>query len=261
MANEENDKSEINDSQEPGKKEQRLVRLIKSVVENSEKGNRIDDGIVKFRYFNAFNFSALSGPGQNVNMTLGITSARRGEGKTLVACNLAVSLAMGFQKKTVLVDLNFAKPRVHDIFGLSNGPGLAEAFTNGAIHVSRTLVENLYVLNAGVIPVFHDTSGPAPNPAAASGGRGTIKPLLGLDQLTAFRDVIYSLEQEFDFVIVDMPSVGSDEIPVLFLSQLNGLLVVVDSGKTKKEELDAMFQKVNQHQVLGFVFNRVDERE
>jgi protein-tyrosine kinase len=247
MANEENEKNEVGDPREPGKKEQRLVRLIKSVVENPERGGRIDEGVVQFRYFNAF------------NMSLGITSARRGEGKTLVACNLAVSLAMGFQKKTVLVDLNFAQPRIHDIFGLSNATGLAEAFTNGAIHVSRTLVEHLYVLNAGVVPVFHDTGGRASNPSPVHGG-GAVKPLLGLDQLTAFRDVIYSLEQEFDFVIVDMPSVGSDEIPALFHNQLNGLLIVVDSGKTKKDELDAMFQKVNQRQVLGFVFNRVHDR-
>ncbi|HLF14998.1 MAG TPA: CpsD/CapB family tyrosine-protein kinase [Bacteroidota bacterium] len=257
MANEEN---EVTDSQDPGKKEHRLVRLIKSVVENPVKGNRIDESVVKFRYFNSFNYTALAGSGQDVNLTLGITSANRGEGKTLVACNLAVSLAMGFQKKTILVDLNFAKPRVHDIFGLANGPGLAEAFTNGAIHVSRTSVEHLYVLNSGVVPLFHDTGSPTAQASPAPRGRGRLKPLLGLDQLTAFRDVIYSLEQEFDFVIVDMPSAVSDEIPVLFIGQLNGLLVVVDSGKTRKEDLDNMFQKINPHQVLGFVFNRLDEK-
>ncbi len=238
--------------------EQRIVRLIKTVVEKPEKGTRLDERIIQFKYFNAFNYSVLAGERKGVNLTVGVTSANRSEGKTLVACNLAVSLAMGFQKKTILVDLNFAKPQVHEVFGLVNDGGLAESFTNGSIHVSGTAVEHLFVLSAGVIPLYHDSRQDhrrAGDPVIAPQPR----PLLGLEQLTAFRDVIYSLEQEFDFVIVDMPSIVSDEIPVLFTSYLNGLLVVVDSGKTRREDLDAMFQKINQQQVLGFVFNRFDQ--
>jgi Mrp family chromosome partitioning ATPase len=239
-----------------GAQEQRIVRLIKTVVENADRGKTIDEKVVQFRYFNSFNYSLLAREGKGVNLTVGITSAKPGEGKTLVAANLAGSLAMGFQKKTILVDLCFAKPRIHDIFGLENGPGLADSFTNGSIHVSRTQVENLFVLSSGMIPLYHEPAAPA---QGASGVHLSPKPLLGLDHLTAFRDVIYSLEQEFDFVIVDMPAVNSAEIPVLFTNTLNGLLIVVDSGKTRREELDAMFQKINEHQVLGFVFNRVEE--
>jgi Mrp family chromosome partitioning ATPase len=236
--------------------ENRIVRLIKTVVENPERGRTIDERVVQFRYFNSFNYSLLAREGKSVNLTVGITSAKAGEGKTLVASNLAVSLAMGFQKKTVLIDLCFAKPRIHEIFGLQNGPGLADAFTNGSIHVSRTQVENLYVLTSGMVPLYHEPAGPG---QGGSGMQVSPKPLLGLDQLTGFRDVIYSLEQEFDFIIVDMPSVNSAEIPILFTNTLNGLLIVVDNGKTRREELDAMFQKINEHQVLGFVFNRIEE--
>ncbi len=240
------------------KQEQQLVRLIKTIVEKPEKGTKLDEKIIQFKYFNAFNYSVLAGERKGVNLTLGVTSANRREGKTLVACNLAVSLAMGFQKKTVIVDLNFAKPQVHEVFGLTNEGGLAEAFTNGSIHVSGTAVEHLYVLSAGIVPLYHDSRQEhqrAGDPSAFPQAR----PLLGLHQLTAFRDVIYSLEQEFDFVIVDMPAVVSDEIPILFTSHLNGLLIVVDNGKTRREEIDAMFQKINQSQVLGFVFNRFEQ--
>jgi len=244
----------------PVRKEERLIRLIKSIVENPEKGDRVDERIVKYRYFNSFNYSVLGAAGKNLNLTLGITSAKRGEGKTLVACNLAVSLALGLQKKTVLVDLNFAKPQLHDVFELQNGPGLAEGFTNGSIHVSRTSVEHLFVLSAGVVPLFHDPTAPSTGDDG-SFTRGSAKPLLSLDQLSSFRDVIYSLEQEFEFIIVDMPPVGADEIPVLFTNQLNGLLIVVDQGRTRKEDLDGMFQKINEGQVLGFVFNRLGDTE
>ena len=240
------------------KQEQRLVRLIKSVVVKPEKGTKLDERIIQFKYFNAFNYSVLAGERKAVNLTLGITSANRREGKTLVACNLAVSLAMGFQKKTVLVDLNFARPEIHEVFGLENDGGLAEAFTNGSIHVSGTAVEHLFVLSAGVVPLYHDSR----QENQRAGDLRTTpqpRPLLGLDQLTSFRDVIYSLEQEFDFIIVDMPAVVADEIPILFTSHLNGLLVVVDNGKTRREDLDAMFQRINEQQVLGFVFNRAGQ--
>lgn len=252
--------NERNEAQGPSRKEERLIRLIKNIVENPDKGNRVDERIIKYRYFNSFNFSVLGAAGKNLNLTMGITSAKRGEGKTLVACNLAVSLALGLQKKTVLVDLNFAKPRLHDVFGVENGPGLAEGFTNGSIHVSRTSIEHLFVLSAGVLPLFHDPAASSVNPDG-SVMRGSAKPLLSLDQLSSFRDVIYSLEQEFEFIIVDMPPVGADEIPVLFTNQLNGLLIVVDQGRTRKEDLDSMFQKINEGQVLGFVFNRQGEPE
>lgn len=237
------------------KKEHGIVRLIKTIVENPRRGKTIDESVVSFRYFNAFNYSVLSRDGKNLNMSLGVTSANRGEGKTLVACNLAASLAMGFQKKTILLDLNFSGPRIHDIFGVSNGPGLADAFTNGSIMVSPTAIDHLYVLGSGVLPLYHEMDG-----SAHHGGdhhfRTGPKPFLGLEQLTAFRDIIYSLEQEFEFVIADLPSIGTGEIPVLFTNQLNGLLIVVNSGRTRQEEIDAMFQKINEQQVLGFVLNR-----
>lgn len=85
----------------------------------------------------------------------------------------------------------------------------------------------------------------------------TEEPAFGLEQLSAFLDVLYSLEQEFEFVVVDMPAINTGNFPILFASRLNGLIVVVDTRKTSRQELDKMFRQVNQHQVLGFVFNRV----
>jgi len=230
-----------------GNPDHQVVRLIKSIVYNPNKGTTIDESIVKFKYFNSFNYSALTAQGQNINLTVGVTSANPKEGKTLIACNLAVSLAMGSQKKTILVDLNFSQPRLHGIFGLSNESGLADALHNGSIKVSGTPIEHLFVLNAGITPLFHDVNEKTNNRA--------VKPLLGLDQLMAFRDVIYSLEQEFDFIIVDLPALRSEEMPVLFTNQLNGLLVVVNSGKTRHEDLEEIFRIVNKNQVLGFVLN------
>ena len=191
-------------------------------------------------------------------MTLGITSARQGEGKTLVASNLAVSLALGSQKKTIIIDLNIVSPKLHHVFGTVQSPGLAEAFSNGSIHVSHTTVEHLSVLTTGnFLGQEKDVSHSASFSDLST--RAILRPMLGLDHLAAFRDIIYSLEQVYDFIILDMPAMNSKDVPLLFANQLNGLIIVVDSGKTKQEDIESIFRQVNAHQVIGFVFNRFTE--
>jgi len=240
------------------KPDAKLVRLIKTVSVHPRKGEQVDERIVNVQYYNAFNFSLLSPEQQHSRLTIGITSPNPAEGKTLVASNLAVSLALGLQRKTVLVDFNFASPRLHKIFDVADRPGLTEAFSNGQIHVSQTAVEHLSVLSTGSPQEFQarilqpqdSDNGFAGFPA---------KFTLGLDKLAAFRDVIYSLEQEFDFVIVDMPSIKAQGVPVLFANQLNGIIVVIDSTTTKRKDVDSMLRQLDVRQVMGFVLNRFHE--
>jgi len=220
-----------------GSSENKLVRIAKTVIVTSDRVGEIDHKIVSLRYYNCFNYSLLPKEHTDVKLSLGITSPNPKDGKTLVASNLAVALAMSYQRKTVLVDLNIQHPRVHEVFGTSLKPGLLEAFNDVTIHVSATKIENLFVLSAG----------------------GSMARPLGLDQLPQFRDVLYSLVQEFDFVIVDMPSMDVFGFPVLFANQLSGLFVVLNAGRTKRGEVDRMFRLLNEAQVYGFVFNRYRE--
>ena len=57
---------------------------------------------------------------------LGVTSPGHGEGKTLTAVNLAVSLAMETAQTVLLVDANLRNPSIHEVFGLDDCPGLAD---------------------------------------------------------------------------------------------------------------------------------------
>jgi Mrp family chromosome partitioning ATPase len=214
--------------------ENKLIRLAKTIIIISDGAGEIDGQIVAPQYYNCFNYSLLPQEQTEVKLVLGITSPNPKEGKTLVASNLAVALAMSQQRKTVLVDLNIQEPHIHKVFGASLSPGLVEAFTDVRIYVSATEIKDLYILPAG---------------------GGMARPL-GLDQLSFFRDVIYSLAQEFDFVIVDMPSMNVPGFPILFANHLNGLFVVLNVGKTKRADVDRMFRLLNEGQVYGFVFNR-----
>ena len=235
-----------------------LVRLKRPIVVNPDDTSYIDSKVITSRFYNCFNYSLLSPGNGSVNLAVGITSANPGEGKTLVASNLAVSLALANQRETVLVDLNLGKPNVNSVFGVPQSPGLVESFYDGAIHLSKTPVKDLYVLGAG---------GSAGTPlgrvrTAAVGGassRNGSNQSVQLEHLAAFRDVIYSLKEQFDFIVVDMPSIHEHTFPVLFANYLDGILVVVDAGRTKQEDLDHMFRHLNERQVLGFVMNRVGE--
>ncbi|MBI4547761.1 MAG: CpsD/CapB family tyrosine-protein kinase [Ignavibacteriae bacterium] len=251
-----NNEKKIDGTSDTSHHEDKLVRLIKSIVINHDVPEFIDETVIKFKYYNSFNFSPLAQDHKNFNLTLGITSPNAGEGKTLVACNLAIALVLGSQKKTVLVDLNVTNPCLHRIFGTQSQPGLVDAFMNSHVDVYRTRIEHLCVLPIGDFTI-HQTAWlkSSPVPTHQDG-----KPTIGLEQLATFRDVIYSLQQEFEFVIVDMPSIQNGSVPLLFANQLDGLIIVVESGRTKREDIDALLHQINQHQILGFVFNRFNER-
>lgn len=227
------------------------VRAETKIMVSPDRSGFIDKEIVSPQYYNSFNYSLLADQGSGVHLTLGITSANRGEGKTLTASNLAVSLTLGYRKRTVLVDLNFLQPRLHELFGAPGSPGLADALQGGLIHVSSTSIENLYVLPAGM----------ADNHQKASGGvkRGGVT--IGVEHTKAFGEVINALQKEYDFVIVDMPAINRREFPILFLNHLEGVLVVVEARRTKRQDIERMFRHLNRNQVLGFVFNRVTDEE
>lgn len=120
-----------------------------------------------------------------------------GEGKTLTACNLAISLTVAYQRKTVLVDTHVDKPRLHEIFDVPVGPGLLEAVGGSPIHVARTAITDLFVLTGGVV-----RSGLAGGiQFTLNDAASPLEPSFQLEQIAAFRDVVYSLKEQFDFVI------------------------------------------------------------
>jgi Mrp family chromosome partitioning ATPase len=231
-----------------------LIPLARPILLNVEEGKHVDTSYISPRYYNSFNYALLAKNHTGGNFTVGITSPNEGEGKTLVAANLAVSLAISNAKETVLVDFHLRKPHVHTIFGALQSPGVNEALGDPAIHVSLTQIKHLYVLSAG-------SSGRTPframGPAdgASTNGHGTST----LSNIARFRDIVYSLKREFDFVIIDMPAILDPHVPLLLASQMDGLLVVVDTRKTTQEKLDSAMQRLNRSSVMGFVLNRVAE--
>ncbi len=120
--------------------------------------------------------------------TIAISSSISGEGKTFIALNLGGIIAMS-GKKTVLLDLDLRKPKVHLGLDVDNGVGMSSLIVNQAtlaecIHHSK--VENLDFITAGPIP---------PNPSEL---------LLS----KRFAEIVEELKKMYDVVIIDNPPVG-----------------------------------------------------
>lgn len=117
-----------------------------------------------------------------------VTSSGRAEGKTLVAANLAASLA-GAGEKVLLIDCDLHRPRVHSIFGLEKDPGLSNILVNDtdpAELIRVTDIPNLSVITAGALP-------PSPVDLLAS---------------PHGQEVIDQLNGMADYVIWDTPPAG-----------------------------------------------------
>src|SRR5580765_8877556 len=58
-----------------------------------------------------------------------VTSPGAGEGKSITAANLALTMAREYQRPVCIVDANLRSPRLHQLFGLPDGPGLADVLS------------------------------------------------------------------------------------------------------------------------------------
>jgi polysaccharide biosynthesis transport protein len=169
-----------------------------------------------------------------------VTSTGPGEGKTMIACNLAVALAQAGQR-VLLMDADMRKPRVHTMFKESQTPGLSNVLVGNAKAseaVRKTVVQNLWLLLAGVAP---------PNPAE----------LLGSQR---FRDFIATLQEHFDWVVVDTPPVMAVTDAALVSHVVNGVVFAIASEQTSKHTANAALEQLEaaKAKFLGGILNKVD---
>lgn len=153
---------------------------------------------------------------------VGITSSTSGEGKTFCAVNLATVMALG-SKRTVIVDADMRKPKVHERFGVELGTGLSTYLIGEAgidQIIRRTDVPGLEVITAGPIP---------PNP-------------LELFERPALAELFQQLRKRYDQIIVDASPMGVVSEFKILAQQLDLTLYVVRQGTTRR----AMLKPVNE---------------
>ena len=172
--------------------------------------------------------------------TLVITSTGPGEGKTTVASNLAIGFAQAGQR-VLLIDADMRRPRVHEVFGRRQQPGLSNVMVGNAKasqSVHKTTVPGLWMMAAGHVP---------PNPAE----------LLGSQR---FRDFVTSLKQHFDLILIDSPPVMAVTDAAIAAHAANGVVFVVGAEMTSRQAARAAIEQLEQGRArfVGAILNRVE---
>ncbi len=149
--------------------------------------------------------------------TMLVASSGPGEGKSTTTANLAIALSQQ-GTKTILVDTDLRRPVQHRIFELEKNKGLTnvlvgeETFENV---VQPTGIKNLDVLTCGILP---------PNPAELLGSK-------------LMKDFVADLQQRYDICLFDSPPLIAVTDAAVLARELDGVLLVVKSGKTLRDAL------------------------
>jgi capsular exopolysaccharide synthesis family protein len=190
--------------------------------------------------------SILFSSEEGVARTIVFASANPQEGKTTSVSNLGIALAE-LGKRVLIMDGDVRRPRMHDVFGIPNGPGLSDLLSAESIDfanisfVRETWVPGLYLLPAG---------------------DGSTNALNHLYSSQMARLLEY-LRQEFDAVLIDSP-------PVLLLRDArmigklaDGVVLVVRAQQTSGAGLMAAAEKFRQDgtPILGILLNDWNPRD
>lgn len=169
-----------------------------------------------------------------------ITSTQASEGKTDTAINLAAVYALK-NKKVIVVDLDFRKPKVHKIFKLHNDNGLVDILAGNS-----TLEDVLYHHESG-IDVLIRGSKPL-----------KIEAILESEKMAEF---INSLRNKYDIIILDCPPTVAVTDASLITKLADGLVFVVAYNQAKKDVVKESIKRLKSTgvNVLGVVMSQMEK--
>ena len=146
--------------------------------------------------------------------TLMVTSSMMSEGKTTTLTNLAETFAQA-GNRVIIVDADLRRPRVHQVFGVSNQQGLTNVLA-GQVDlkdVVKVAGSQINILTSGPIP---------PNPSELLGS-------------TKMKELIQVLSDHYDIVVIDTPPVNVVTDAAVLSTLVDGVILAIASGKTEIE--------------------------
>ncbi|MCL4877725.1 MAG: CpsD/CapB family tyrosine-protein kinase [Anaerolineae bacterium] len=161
---------------------------------------------------------------------IAVTSPLGLEDKSLALANLAVTLAQG-ERQTLIVDADLRQPAQHLLWGIENTRGFTDmildeaAFNNPPLQ--STPVMGLSVLPSGALPA---------NPADVLASR-------------RMDDVITRLSELAEYILFDVPPVLAATDAAVFGRKLDGVLLVIRAGKTRRDQTARAKEQLERVQV------------
>lgn len=170
-----------------------------------------------------------------------VTSAVPGEGKTMTATNLAITLAQS-GRKVLLIDGDLRKPKVAELLGLENSVGLLTVLV-GRAELHDTIQHHSSGLH------FLATGPQPPNPAE-------------ILQTQATQDLFAGLREDYDIVIVDAPPLLPVADAAIIAAHSDGVLLVARHGRTSRDQLQQAATRLSAvgARLIGGIVNMTPRR-
>ena len=165
-----------------------------------------------------------------------IASALSGEGKTLTASNLALTLSESYQKRVLLIDADLRKPTLHQVFKIESTLGLTDGLVAGA---ESKLTVHQVSQRLSVLPA----------------GRPTTDPMAGLIS-DRMRQLIDEAREAFDWVIVDTPPVVLLPDANLLAAMVDATVLVVRAESTPHRLVKRAVDALGAQRIIGTVLNQ-----
>ncbi len=171
--------------------------------------------------------------------TLAVVSPGPAEGRTLVAANLAVSIAAQFEQTALLVDADLLNPSIDRVFGVPSSPGLADILAHGVpVHatLSNPGIDRMVVMPAGG-PVLRSAE-----------WLGSIR-MAGL---------LAELRNRYDdrIVIIDLPPLLGAADALAFLPLADAVLMVVEDNRSVRDDILVAQGMLDRCNLIGMVLNK-----
>lgn len=178
-----------------------------------------------------------------------ITSSSTEDGKSWIISNLAIAFSQSKQK-VLIIDSDLRKGRQHNIFGVDNTYGLAQALDNKNINkeneniqeelnkiIQKTEIENVSIIPAGIVP--HNPS--------------------ELFENSQFDIILENLKDKFDVILFDAPPISIVTDSMILCNKADGVILVCAIEKSKREALVESKKKIQSMggEIMGVVINRM----
>lgn len=173
---------------------------------------------------------------------IGVISANRGDGKSSIASNLAISLGQ-IKKAVILIDCDLRLPTIAQKFSIKSVPGLSNYLTGGVseipiIHESERGID---IIPSGNIPPDSTT----------------------LISSQIMRDLVDELKKTYEYIIFDFPPINIVSDAAIMSEIIDGYLLVVRHNSSEYQMINETIRRMRfaDAKILGFVYNGKGEEK
>ena len=216
----------------------RVVELQAQQLENNRifAINRNDPVSVSFDLLRT---QILQKMEENNWRTLAITSPTPAVGKTVIAINLAISIAQQTNKTAMLVDFDLRNPRIGAYLGIPMEKSLNDLLEGNA-ELTEILV-NPGIPRLVVLPTKNGVSNPSETLSSKK-----------------IEDLIKGMRERYEsrIIIFDLPSLLHSDDALAILPKIDCILMVVANGMSSKREIEDSLRHLSKANLIGTVFNK-----